>query len=191
VPLVTAIRPDRRDRVRVELDGSAWRTFPTAAVVEAGIRPGVELDRARVRELRRALRRQEALRRAAAALSHRDRSTAGLDAVLARRGIGPAQRAEAVETMSRLGYLDDQRYAEGRAAALAGRGYGDEAIRVDLARDDLAGEVIAAALSGLEPELERARRLSRRPDPARAARSLAGRGFAPETVAALFGPDWD
>ena len=38
--IVTALHPERRDRVRVDLDGEPWRTLPAAAVVSAGLRVG-------------------------------------------------------------------------------------------------------------------------------------------------------
>jgi regulatory protein len=135
------------------------------------------------------LRRQDATQRASAALAVRDRSRAGLDAVLERRGVAPLERAAALETMSRLGYLDDRRYANDRAATLAGRGYGDEAIRFELGRDEVSGEIVEAAIAALEPELQRARRRSRPGERAREARSLAARGFSAETIETLFGSD--
>ncbi len=46
-------------------------------------------------------------------------------------------------------------------------------------------------MAQLEPELERARRLGRRTDAARAAQALARRGFAPETLETLFGHVWE
>ena len=187
MPRVTALRVDRRDRVQVELDGEPWRTLPASAVVSAGLTTGVELDRARARELRRALRRSAALGRATAALARRDRSRADLDAELARHGVGAAERAAALETLARLGYLDDGRLAYGRAAALARRGYGDEAIRFDLARRRVPVEQVEPALAALAPEPERARGLLARLQGARSARALAARGFSPETIESLLG----
>jgi SOS response regulatory protein OraA/RecX len=191
MPRVTALHPERRERVRVELDGRPWRTLPAAAVVAAGLRPGVELDRSRARELRRAVARSEALTSAAAALSRRDHSVAGLDAALERRGVPPAERERALATMSRLRYLDDERFAHGRAAALAERNYGDEAIRFKLEAEGLEPDRVELALAALEPEPERARRFTAkfgsRPG---AARSLAARGFSLETIESVLGlPD--
>jgi len=187
MPRVTALRLADRGRVRVELDGEPWRTLPAAAVVAAGLSAGVELDRPRARALRRALRRAAALSGATAALARRDRSTADLDDELARRGVGGPERAGALETMTRLGYLDDRRFASGRAAALARRGYGDEAIRFDLARRRVPVEQVEPALAALAPEPERARGLLARLQGARSARALAARGFSPETIESLLG----
>jgi SOS response regulatory protein OraA/RecX len=188
MPTVTGLHPERRDRVRVELDGAPWRTLPAAAVVSAGLRLGVALDRERARELRGAIRRSEALDAAGKALARRDRSVKGLEAVLEQRGVPEAERTRAVETFERLGYLDDDRYAASRAAALADRGYGDEGIRFELSRDGLDEERVAAAVEGLVPELDRARRLCAGPDPPRrTAARLARRGFSVETIESALG----
>ena len=188
MPTVTALQPERRDRVRVDLDGAPWRTLPAAAVVAAGLRVGAVLDRPRARELRRALRRTEALDAAGRALARRDRSPAGLEAVLERRGVAAGERQAAVETLERLGYVDERRFAESRAAALAGRGYGDEAIRFDLEREGVGGEAASQALASLEPEHERAVALvAGGKDDAKTARRLLARGFSPETVEGALG----
>jgi len=191
MPRVSALRPLRRDRVGVELDGAPWRTLPAAAVVAAGLRPGLELDRSRLRTLGRELRRVEALERAAGALARRDHSRAELRGSLERRGVRAAASAEALETMARLGYLDDDRFAAARAERLAGRGYGDEAIRADLERRGFETETIRRALAALDSEPRRAQRfLDTRPAP-NPARALASRGFSEDTVAAVVDlPEW-
>jgi SOS response regulatory protein OraA/RecX len=183
--IVTALHPERRDRVRVDLDGEPWRTLPATAVVSAGLRVGGALDRERARELGRSLRRVEALDAAGKALTHRDRSTAELEARLEQRGVRPSDRAAAVETMARLGYVDDERMATDRARNMASRGFGDEAIRFDLEGRGIDTELIAATIEHLVPEAERARAIVARSDSdIKAARNLAAKGFSPETVEA-------
>ena len=182
---VTALHPERRDRVRIELDGEPWRTVPAAAVAWAGLRVDAVLDRERARELRRALRRFAALDTATRSLARRDRSRAELEGQLARRGIGAPEREAAVETMARHGYLDDDRFAAARSRSLAARGYGDEAIRYDLAGRGLDGERIEAAVAALEPERERARAiLAAAGISPRLVRSLLAKGFSLEAVEA-------
>jgi SOS response regulatory protein OraA/RecX len=182
---VTALRPERRDRIRIELDGEPWRTVPAAAVASAGLRVDAVLDRDRARALHRALRRLAAVDAAARALTRHDRSAADLRAHLERRGIRAPEREQAVAAMARLGYLDDGRLACARAAMLAARGYGDEAIRDELERRGLADEAVRSALAGLEPEPERARALAAGPTaPAKLARMLRARGFSPEALEA-------
>jgi SOS response regulatory protein OraA/RecX len=180
---ITALRATGRGRVVVELDGAPWRTIPLEVALRAGLGAGAELDRARARVLRRELRRAEALARAGRALRARDRTSTELDHRLARTGVRPRERAEAIETLARGGIVDDERSASRRAAALAERGRGDAAIRWQLERAGLAPELVERALADLPPERERAERVV-----AEAGRGhhvallLARRGFDPETI---------
>jgi len=185
LPRITALRGEREDRVAVELDGAAWRVLPLEVVARAALRVDAELDRARARTVRRELRRHEALAASAGALRHRDLSTERLEQRLERRAVPPAERARAVETLTRAGLLDDGRFARSRARALAARGYGDAAIRFDLERQGVDAEIAAEALAELEPERDRALRLAATAGgAARAARLLARRGFGEEAIEA-------
>jgi SOS response regulatory protein OraA/RecX len=127
----------------------------------------------------------DALDAAARALERRDRSEAGVLDVLRRRGVAENEAVEALETLKRLGAVDDERFAEAGAASLAERGYGDAAIEFRLEREGLSRELAERAVSALEPETERARQLiDRRGASAKTARWLASRGFAPDSVEA-------
>ena len=184
---VTALRA-RRGRVDVELDGAAWRTLPLEVVGRAGLDVGLELDRPRLRLIRRELRRAEALAVAGRALRARDLSTRALDQRLAR-DVAPATRKEAVAVLTRAGVVDDRRVAVNRAAAMAARGYGDAAIYHDLRRRGLDPDEIAAAVASLEPETDRAAALvARRGRGAKTARYLASRGFGEDVCAMALEP---
>jgi len=125
---------------------------------------------------------------AARALRHRDRSREQLDDRLERAGVAEEARAEALETLERLGYLDDERFAVTRAASLAERGYGDEGIRQRLAADGIAEAAAAAAIAALEPELRRALRIAAgRGASPRTAQHLQRKGFGEDAVAAVGG----
>jgi regulatory protein len=135
-------------------------------------------------------REREPVELAARALQHRDRSRRELDDRLARAGVGDSERAEALDTLERVGYVDDARFAATRAGSLAGRGYGDEAIRHDLAGHGVEGEAADAAIGGLEPEADRARALvARLGRSAKTARQLAAKGFCEESLEAALGAD--
>ncbi len=127
----------------------------------------------------------EPLEIAARALRHRDRSRRQLDERLARAGVGDIERAEALETLERVGYLDERRYAQARAAALAQRGFGDDGIRQLLAKDGLPQPESDEALADLPPERDRAAgivaRLGRGP---RTAAHLGRKGFGEDAIAA-------
>jgi regulatory protein len=124
------------------------------------------------------------------ALQHRDRSRRDVEERLARGGIDEAGRLEALDTLERVGYIDDERFAGARAGVLANRGYGDEWIRHDLARHGVAAEAAVAAIGALTPERERAaaivERLGRTP---KTGARLARKGFAVEAVEAALGVD--
>jgi regulatory protein len=127
----------------------------------------------------------DAVETALRALRHRDRSVAELDARLEERGVGEDERREALETLERIGYVDDERFARTRAEQLAGRAAGDALIRHDLEGRGIDSEHVAAALAALEPERERALRIAAtRGSNARTARYLASRGFDRESVEA-------
>jgi regulatory protein len=170
--------------VLVELDAVPWRTIPLEVALRVGVTVGAELDRERLRLLRRELRSADALGRAARALRSRDRTASELDRRLARHGVRPRERAEAIETLARAGIVDDVRFASGRAAALAARGRSDAAIRWELERAGLTGELAERAVAELAPERERAERIAADAGGGRrAALLLARRGFDPDTIA--------
>jgi SOS response regulatory protein OraA/RecX len=191
VPTVTGLREDRRGRVAVELDGSPWRTFPADVVVRAGISRGRALDRPALRQLRRELRRAEALAVAGMALRARDLSARELALRLEQRAVSPSAAEESLAVLSAAGLVDDARLAENRAESLAGRGYGNAAIRHDLERRGVGADLVEAALGGLEPEAERAGRIvARRGTGAGTARYLAGKGFGEEVLEQAAGGDF-
>jgi SOS response regulatory protein OraA/RecX len=169
--------------VLVELDGKRWRTLPLEVAARTPLSVGVELDRERLRVLRRELRRTEALAAGARALSHRDRSEQGLRRALDRKGVTEEHREEAVRTLKRLGAVNDERFARARAASLAERGWGNAAIASALELENVGGELASLALAELEPERDRAARFAaRRGGGERAARWLATRGFERDAI---------
>jgi SOS response regulatory protein OraA/RecX len=191
MPVVTGLREDRRGRVAVELDGALWRVLPIDVVVRSGLAEGRSLDRPALRTVRRELKRAEALAAATRALTARDLTRQELLQRLERRGIEESVAHESVQTLSASGLVDDASLAASRASGLAGRGYGDEAIRHDLERRGVPADLAAAAVEALEPETDRARRIvAQRGAGPRTARYLAARGFVPDAVEDAVGPDF-
>ena len=182
------MREQPRGRVEVDLDGAPWRLVPTDAVVRSGLVVGRILDRETARTLGRELRRADALACAARALRPRDRSRRALEHRLTMAGVPARARGDALDLLERTGLVDDARVAATRAESLAERGFGDAAIRYDLEREGIAGDLIEEAVGGLEPEPERARALmERRGVDAKTGRWLATKGFDPSTVEDVLG----
>lgn len=181
--MVTALREQPHGKVAVELDGEPWRVLPADAVVGAGLGLGRPLDRERARDLARALRRARALTTATRALRQRNRTSKELADRLERAGVVASARAEALAALEGAGLVDDGRFAHARAEALARRGYGNTAIRADLARRGVHPDLVEEAVAALEPEPTRARRLLVHDGAdAKHVRRLVARGFDRETL---------
>jgi regulatory protein len=188
VPVVTGLRELRGGRVAVELDGARWRTVPADVVVRTRLGVGEVLERPRLRELARELRRARAVDTALRAVSRREQSSAELDRRLQRRGFAPGLREETLNRLERIGLVDDERYAMRRAESLSERGHGDEAIRWRLERDGVGGETVAKAVAALPPERQRARLVvAARGAGVRTATELARRGFGEDAVEEALG----
>jgi SOS response regulatory protein OraA/RecX len=187
-PTLTAVRRSRPGRVALEVDGRPWRVVPDDVVVSCGLRAGIALERPLLRDLRRALRRCEALEAAVRTVSRRDVSTRRLRQRLDARGIASPEAAAAVETLASAGVVDDERLARARARGIADRGWGDEAVAARLEQEGLPSAAIMRAIAELPTEHERAAVLAaREPDRRAAWRLLGRRGFAPETVEDVLG----
>jgi regulatory protein len=125
----------------------------------------------------------DAVETALRALRFRDRTSAEIAERLEQRGIGEAERVQALETLERIGYLDDERFARMRAEQLAERGSGDALIRHDLERRGLAADIVELSIGVLAPERERAARIAeRRGRSVKTARYLASRGFGEDAL---------
>ncbi|MBA3383782.1 MAG: regulatory protein RecX [Actinobacteria bacterium] len=183
MPVVTGLRELRGGRVAVELDGARWRTVPAEVVVRVRLGVGEALERPRLRELARELRRARAVDTALRAVSRREQSAAELDLRLQRRGFAPGLREETLNRLERVGLVDDERYAMRRAETLCERGHGDEAIRWRLERGGVAHETASKAIAALPPERQRARLVvAVRGAGLRTATELARRGFGEDAI---------
>ncbi len=128
----------------------------------------------------------DAVETALRALRFRDRSSAELDARLEQRGVGEDERQQALETLERIGYVDDERFARSRAERLADRGSGDALIRHDLEQRGISAELVEAALDGIQPERERAAQIAERRGPGvKTARYLAAKGFGDDSLESI------
>jgi regulatory protein len=187
-PRLTAVRRSRPGRVALEVDGRPWRVVPDEVVVRCGLAAGLELERPLLREIRRALRRTEALELAARALHRRDLSRRRLDERLAARGVAEHEREGALATLAAAGAVNDARVARARGAALAESGWGDAAVVARLRGEGFTAELARDVLAGLAPESERARSAAARFDDRRKAWAhLSRRGFSEEAIEAALG----
>jgi regulatory protein len=132
--------------------------------------------------------------KAAELLARRPHFRAQLAAKLAARGYPPEEVDEALEAMTRHGYLDDTAAARGFVAGQLARGpAGRRRLAAELARRGAPSEAIETALAELpDDDLEAARDAAarwasgrRKADPAALARHLDRRGFTPRSIRAV------
>ncbi|MGE0641329.1 MAG: regulatory protein RecX [Thermoanaerobaculia bacterium] len=138
--------------------------------------------------------RLSAFDRAARLLERRPHFRREIEQKLARAGHEIDEIDEAVQRLTRLGYLDDLPAARSFAAQLAERkGYGVKRIRSELARRGADEEAIAGALAALpaDGDFDRAREAAGRwqrrggDAPAALARHLDRRGFDRRVIFAV------
>jgi len=136
-------------------------------------------------------------------ISYRPRSVRELTEKLKEKGFAPGDIVAAIEHLTELGYLDDDRYAASLAESRTrNKGWGPAKIAADLARRGLGKEAIERAIAPLGPleqdtartALEKWGRKSGAVPPLKgksyekAARHLKARGFsAPVIMAAIKG----
>lgn len=191
---VTAIEKQRRkNRLNLFLDGRFALGLSTDVAAQVSLRVGDEVDGDRLRALRDAEARADAMSAALRLLSYRPRSETELRQRLARRGAPPALIDSTIQRLRELGLVDDAAFArswvESRERAsprgqrllrqeLRAKGVSSDALRelvegVDDAEAALrASARRAASLSGL-PQEEFRRRLGD---------FLRRRGFDYETI---------
>jgi SOS response regulatory protein OraA/RecX len=146
------------------------------------------LDRPLARSLAGELRQERALATAVRSLRARPLSERRLRERLHDRGVRADAEEATLATLSEAGFVDDERLARGRAAALAERGWGDLAIKARLLGERLPESAVEAAVAELEIEAVRAGRLTTAAGSRRKAWTLLQRrGFAAETIEAVLG----
>ena len=109
---VTAIEKQRRkNRLNLFLDGRFALGLSTDVAAQVSLRVGDEVDGDRLRALRDAEARADAMSAALRLLSYRPRSETELRQRLARRGAPPALIDSTIQRLRELGLVDDAAFA--------------------------------------------------------------------------------
>jgi regulatory protein len=199
MPLITKIieqkrRPNRRN---VYLDGSFAFGCSVNVVARFRLRVGMQLTDQQVQEIQRGQVRQECFDAAMHLLASRLHSRAELHKKLMRKEFGPAIVEDVLEDLTRLGYIDDERFAKTKAlSASQHKRHGPRRAMAELLKAGVKGDVAQRALADVYERgntTENARLLAqkqgprlRKLDPVVARRRLVGmlqrRGFDYETI---------
>lgn len=149
MPLITRIieqkrRPNRRN---VHLDGRFAFGCHLNVVAKFRLREGMNLTDEQVRQIEEGEVRQECFDKAMGYLGRRLHSRSELERKLARREYGPAIIASVLDELSRLGYVDDERFARTRALSAAEhKKHGPRRAMVELLKSGVKGDVARRAL---------------------------------------------
>jgi regulatory protein len=192
MPEITGVR-ERRNRVRITVDGDFWAEIDAAVAIENGIRKGVEFSQEELDTVRVVGERPVAMGRALNLLGYRARSEAEIRDRLQRYGYVRETIDAVVLRLRELGYLDDVEFAREKAREKARR-YGPRRVSVELRKsgvgEALAREVVKEEFTGRsevgEARSAAARRYNERGSDAEARRVygfLVRRGYSAEACA--------
>lgn len=199
MPLITRIAEQKRraNRRNVYLDGRFAFGCNLNVVAKFKLREGINLTAEQVTAIEAGEVRQECFDKALEYLGLRLHSRSELAKKLARREYGDAIISGVLDELSRLGYVDDERFARTKALSAAEhKKHGRRRAMVELLKSGVKGEVARRALEHVydaHDTLAVARQLAekqaprlKRLDPAVARRRLVGmllrRGFDYEDI---------
>lgn len=149
MPLITRIAEQKRNPNRryVHLDGRFAFGCHLNVIAKFRLREGISLSDEQVKQIEEGDIRQECLDQAMEYLGKRLHSRSELERKLARREYGGATIANILEELSRLGYVDDERFARTKALSAAEhKKHGRRRAMVELLKSGVKGDVARRAL---------------------------------------------
>lgn len=147
--IVSALKKTSSDRILVEFEGGESLRSTLAAVTDARLYVGMELDEEEYAALRRSSSRGLERQKALELLSRRPHSRKELKDKLLRRGVSEEDAEDCVAWLAERGFLDDEEYAGAVARHYAAKGYGAGRVRSELQRRGIDRELAADTLSDL------------------------------------------
>jgi regulatory protein len=171
VAVITQITMQKRapNRRNIHLDGAFAFGCNLNVVAQFRLREGMTLTAEQVRQIQQGEVRQECFDHALRLLRSRLHSRAELARKLARKEYGQAVVDGVLDDLQRLGYLDDARFAQTRAAAAAEhKHHGRRRALLELRRSGVPDEIAEKALDdvyGRHDTAETARLLAQKQAP--------------------------
>ena len=147
--IVSALKKTSTDRILVEFEGGDSLRSTLAAVTDARLYVGMELDEDAFAALKRSSSRGLERQKALELLSRRPHSRRELKDKLLRRGVSEEDAEDCMQWLSDRGFLDDEEYAGAVARHYAAKGYGAGRLRSELQRRGIDRELAADTLSNL------------------------------------------
>ena len=148
---ITAIRTRDDLRLAIDLDGKAWIVLDALTAARLGLDEGRDVHPDVVAAAEAEATRERALLRGAKLVGRRSHARGELEQRLARREGDDAAR-DAVDRLSELGAVDDERHAANLVEHRRGKGWGPARIEHDLAMAGVDEELIRTTLVGLDDD---------------------------------------
>lgn len=148
---ITAIRTRDDLRLAIELDGKAWIVLDALTAARLGLDEGREVHPDVAAEAEAEAKRERALLRGAKLVGRRSHARGELEQRLARRDGDEAAR-DAVDRLSELGAVDDERHAANLVEHRLSKGWGPGRIEHDLASAGVDESLIRSTLHALDDE---------------------------------------
>ena len=149
MPTITRISEQKRrpNRRSIYLDGGFAFGCNVNVVARFRLREGLVLSDEQVREIELGEVKQEAFDAGLRLLQTRRQSTSEMRRKLMRKEYGEAIVNAVIDDLTRLGYLDDARFAKTRALSAAQhKQHGKRRAKVELLKSGVAGDVADRAL---------------------------------------------
>ena len=188
---ITAIQQQvkRPGRYSVFVDGKYSFSFSESALLEQGLRIGLELDEAALRNLKKLSGDDKIYNAALRYIAMRQRSTWEIETYLARKGAEPALQTQILNKLSNYGYVDDEKFArawvENRRLL---RSISLRKLQQELQLKHVSREIIQTVLLGeADEELDSlkaliAKKRARYPDKVKLMQYLVRQGFSYDDV---------
>jgi len=148
---ITAIRTRDDLRLAIDLDGKARIVLDALTAARLGLDEGRDVHPDVVAAAEAEAKRERALLRGAKLVGRRSHARGELEQRLARREGDDAAR-DAVDRLSELGAVDDERHAANLVEHRLGKGWGPARIEHDLAMAGVDEELIRTTLAGLDDD---------------------------------------
>jgi regulatory protein len=171
VPTITKISEQRRraNRRNIYLDGGFAFGCNINVVARFRLREGMTLSDEQIRAIEIGEVKQEALDHGLRLLQSRLQSTAEMRRKLLRKEYGETVVDAVIEDLTRMGYLDDARFAKTKALSAAGhKQHGKRRAKMELMKSGVSGDVADKALADVydaTDTLAVARELARKQSP--------------------------
>ena len=147
--------PDKKGKFDIYADGELFMTLTEDAVIEAGLKAGLEIDENELLRIEKRVLLSKAKQKAYTYLSYGDMSEKKLFEKLTRAGFDAEISALCIDAVKEQGFIDNTRYALSLARTMANsKLYGPRRIENELKQRGISGDDIEYAISELDTDFD-------------------------------------